>query len=55
MCVVLEIRGSTRLLEQQRKDKKERLDVKAEKLLDSIEKRSPVYVAIGVDQSMVED
>ena len=55
MCVVLGIRGNTRLLDQQRKDKKERLDVKTSQFLDSINKRSPVYVVIGVDQSMVED
>ena len=55
MCIVLGIRGNTRLLEQQRKDEKERLDVKTSQLFDPINKRSPVYVVIGVDQSMVED
>ena len=42
-------------MEQRRKEKRKCLDITASKLLHSIETRSPVYVTIGTDQSMVEN
>ena len=53
--VVEGVRGSARLLEQRRKKKRESLDVTATQLIQSIGTRSPVYVTIGTDQTMVED